>query len=77
VESRGETQTCMAEELWGGVGLWVKRDGGERRRRDEKRCYVVYESVSSRLFVELTILLMYPVALASGSNWHPVRCEST
>jgi hypothetical protein len=31
----------MAEEGWAGlVGLWVKRDGGERRRRDEKRCYV-------------------------------------
>lgn len=38
---------------------------------------LVYESVSSGLFVELRILLMYPVALASVSNWHPVRCEST
>jgi hypothetical protein len=53
----------MAEELWGGVGLWVKRDGGERRRRDEKCCYIVYESVSSGVFIELRILLMYPVAL--------------
>lgn len=81
MESRGESQTYMAEELWGGVGLWVERDGGERRgeekRRDEIRCCVVYESVSSGLFVELRILLMYPVALASGSNWHSVRCEST
>jgi hypothetical protein len=55
----------------------VERDGGERRRRDEKRCCVVYESVSSGLFVELRILLMYPVALASVSNWRSVGCEST
>jgi len=36
VESRGESQTYMAEELWGGVGLWVKRDGGERRGEEER-----------------------------------------
>ena len=65
----------------GAVGrCWImggERRRGEERRRDEKRCCVVYESVSRGLFVELRILLMYPVALASGSNWHSVRCEST
>ena len=64
-----------------GAGLdygWRETEGrGEERRRDEKRCCVVYESVSRGLFVELRILLMCPVALASGSNWHSVRCEST
>jgi hypothetical protein len=56
----------MAEELWGGVGLWVKRDGGERRRRDEKCCYIVYESVSSGVFIELRIL-----PIVSRGTWLP------
>jgi hypothetical protein len=45
VESRGESQTYMAEELWGGVGLWVKRDGGERRGGEVRSAVVLYMRV--------------------------------
>lgn len=38
---------------------------------------LVYESVSSGLFVELRILLMYPVALASPRECVIEKCRRT
>ena len=46
-------------------------------RSGEERCCVVSVSDPGRLFVEGKKLLLYVVALASGSSWHPVRCAST